>query len=176
VTGGGQAIIVNGVAGVSSSSELTSAFTGNVKGLDIVANYATDYTPATAERITTAALSAHPNVKVVVTVFRDVTQGAIQAIKSAGKRPGVDIKVCSLTGGTAQMLGFVKSGEVTLDQYVNDRWSGMAAMQSLIDAAQGKSEPRVIAPGPNGTVTQMTPAWPTFYDKATAGQYSPTGE
>jgi ribose transport system substrate-binding protein len=174
-TGGGPAIVLNAVAGTPSNKSLTTA-AERVKGIDIVANYATDYTAATAAQDTAAALSAHPNLKLVLSVSPPTTLGAIQAIRAAGKVPGKDVKLCSDTGGSAQMLSLVKSGVVAVDQYQNDRWIGMAAMQSIIDAIQGKNDPRVIGAGPDGAINASTASYPPAYTKATAGQYPPNGE
>jgi ribose transport system substrate-binding protein len=119
---------------------------------------------------------AHPDLKVIVSQYTTLTNGAIQAIKAAGKTPGKDVKICSQVGGTAQMLKLVKSGEVAVDQYTNDGWAAAAGMQSIIDAAQGKPVPRVIQPGNNGTIVKSDGSWPPPYTQADAGQYTATGE
>jgi len=71
----------------------------------------------------------------------------------------------------------VKASELTVDNYANNRWVAIAATQSIVDAVEGKSVPRVIVPGENGEIVKSgTEVWPPVYTKATADQYEPTGE
>ena len=174
-TGGGEAVLLNGVAGTPNNKAMTKAY--EETDLDIVANYATAYLASEAVEKVSAALLAHPDVKVIATQFPALTEGAIQALKSAGKKPGEDVQLCNQTGGTENMLNAVKAGEVTVDQYVNDGWTAIAGTQAVIDAAEGKTNPRVIIPGKDGEIVKSgTVLWPPWYTKATANQYEPTGE
>jgi len=174
-TGGGETMLLNNTAGAPSYTAFTKAFEDS--GLDIVANYATNYAAAEAVEKTSAALLARPNLKVIATTFPPLTEGALQALKAAGKRPGTDVKLCSNSGGTERMLAAVKAGELTVDNYANNRWVAIAATQSIVDAVEGKSVPRVMVPGENGEIVKSgTEVWPPVYTKATADQYEPTGE
>lgn len=172
-TGGGETVLLNGIAGSPNYAGMTKAYES--AGMDIVANYATNYLPAEALEKTSAALTAHPDLKVIASTYPALTEGAIQAIKAAGKEPGTDVKLCSQTGGTDKMIGAVKAGEVTVDNYSNSEWIAIAATQSIIDAVEGKPAPRVIVPGENGEIVKSgTVVWPPVYTKATADQYKPT--
>jgi len=174
-SGGGEAILLNGSAGTPNNKAMTKAY--EATDLDIVANYATAYLTSEAVEKVSAALLAHPGLKVIATQFPALTEGALQALKAAGKTPGEEIKLCNQTGGTENMLNAVEAGEVLVDQYVNDGWTAVAATQSVIDAAEGKTNPRVIVPGQDGEIVKSgTVLWPPWYTKKTADQYEPTGE
>jgi len=175
-TGGGEAILINGNPEVPSSKLLTEAYKNT--DLKIVADYATkNYEASESLEETAAGLTAHPDVSVIATIFPPLTEAAMQAVRSAGKTPGVDVKFCNLPGGTEKMLDFVKSGEVTVDNYVNNEWISIAATQSVIDAVEGKEVPRVIVPGTDGKIEKSgTTIWPTIITKANVDQFEPTGQ
>jgi len=174
-TGGGEAMLINGNPQVPSSKLLTEAY--KKTDLKIVADYATNYAASESLEKTAAGLTAHPGVKVIATIFPPLTEAAMQAVRSAGKTPGVDVKFCNLPGGTEKMLDFVKSGEVTVDNYVSNEWIAIAATQSVIDAVEGKEDPRVIVPGQEGKIEKSgTTIWPTIITKANVDQFEPTGQ
>jgi ribose transport system substrate-binding protein len=174
VTGGGKLVLLNGVAGTPNNRAMTKAY--QASGMDIVANYATDYTPETANKDISAALRSHPDVKVIATTFPALTLGAIQAIKSAHKKPGTDIKLCNYTGGGKQMLDLIKAGVLSADAYTNSEWVAKAATQQVFDAVAGKPVLRYSEPGPDGTPTKSTGQWPPAVTKDNVNQYQPTGE
>jgi ribose transport system substrate-binding protein len=173
-TGGGKLVLLNGVAGTPNNRAMTKAY--QASGMDIVANYATDYTPETANKDVSAALRAHPDVNVIATTFPALTLGAVQAIKSAGKKPGTDIKLCNYTGGGKQMLDLIKAGQLNADAYTNDEWVAKAATQQVFDAVQGKPVLRYSEPGPDGVATKSTGQWPPAVTKDNVNQFQPTGE
>jgi ribose transport system substrate-binding protein len=174
-TGGGKAILLNGQAGTPNFETLTKGFEAG--GFELVSNYATDYLASEAVEKTNAALLAHPDLNVIATTAPQMTEGAIQALKSSGKQPGVDVKVCNILGGSETMIDLVKSGEVTVDAYANDGWSAIAATQSIIDAAEGRPAPRVIVPGQDGKIVKSgTVPWPPVYTEESANRYEPNGE
>ena len=174
-TDGGEAILLNGFAGWSGFKAMTAAY--EKAGVEIVENYSTNYSPEDGLAKTSAALLAHPNLKLIASMYPPLTEGAIQALKSAGKKPGVDVELCSYSGGRESMLNAVESGEIAVDAYLNSEWVAMAATQSIINAIEGKSVPRVIVPGEEGKiVTGGTVVWPPIYTKASAAQFVPTGE
>jgi len=173
-TGGGEAILINGAAGTANFKVMSEVF--NETDMDIVGNYATLYDTAEALEKTSAALTAHPDLKVVASQAPVLTQGVMQALKNAGKTPGKDVKVCSFNGGTQELIDWVKAGEVAVDSYANNEWIGMAGVQSIIDAVEGKQIPRVIVPGDNGKIEKSgLKEWPPNYTKESADQFTPTG-
>jgi len=173
-TGGGETILLNGQSGSPNYEAMTDAFES--AGFDIVANYATNYAPSEALEKTSAALLSNPNLKVIATTSPLLVQGATQALKSAGKAPGA-VKMCNIYGGSEQMMNLIRSGELTVDAYANTDWVAMAAVQSIVDATEGKPIPRVSVPGPNGTIVKSgTEDWPPPYTKKTVDQFEPNGD
>ena len=175
-TGGGEAIVLNGTAGTPNNQALTKGIENGSK-VDIVANYATNYTREEALEKTSAGLLAHPGAHLIMSTYPPLTEGAIVALKSAGKTPGKDVKLCSFTGGTENMLNLVRSGELAVDTYVNYVWTTKNAFEAIIMAAEGKSVPRVIVPSTTGEITKAgVEPWPPAYTKATVEQFEPNGE
>jgi len=167
---GGEVMLLNGVAGSPNFKTFTKAF--EQTDLEIVANYATLYGAPEGLEKTSAALSAHPNLSVIAGQAAELTEGAIQALKAAGKKPGVDVKLCNYTGGTDKMFKLVESGEVTVDNYVNYEWAAIAGTQALFDAIEGKETPRVIVPGQDGEIVKAgIEPWPPVYTKATISEF-----
>ena len=173
-TGGGEGILINGQAGTPNYKLMTQVYED--AGLEIAADYATSYQTSEAVEKVSAALLAHPDLKVIVSQAPPLTQGIPQAIKAAGKQPGTDVKICSGDGGSEAMMNLVKAGELSVDEYVNNEWVAMAATDSIIEAAEGKTVPRVIVPGEEGKIIESgTEIWPPSYTKATVGEFQPTG-
>jgi len=171
-TGGGEMLLINGASGVAASTLMSKAY--EATQMKVAADYPTNYATSEAAEKTSAGLLAHPHVKVIATQFTTLTEGAIQALKSAGMEPGVDVKLCSNDGGGKHMMELVKSGEVSVDNYVNNEWMGMAATQSIIDAVEGKPVPRVIDPGEGGEIVKAgVEPWPPIYTKLNADQFPP---
>jgi ABC-type sugar transport system substrate-binding protein len=71
-----------------------------------------NFDPQVANQKTSDALSAHPNITVVVSSWDDMTRGAVQAISAAGKSPGKDVRIYSI-GATKNGVASVKSGQMT---------------------------------------------------------------
>jgi len=174
-TGNGETISINGYAGSPNYKVQHEALENT--NMNLVADYATQYSTTEALEKTAAALTAHPNLKVVVTQFHEMVPGVLQAIKSAGLKPGVDVKVCDYDGGTEAELNLVKSGELTLDGYQNNEWVAIAATQSLFDAITGKPVERVILPGKNGEIESSSAfykagkIWPTIVTKQNVNEF-----
>jgi len=171
---GAPTIILNAPATVPSAKKLQDAF--EATSLDVLENYETDYSAEDGNAKTAAALRTHPDLKVIATTNPQVAFGAIAAIKAAGKVPGTDVILCDLIGGSEQTLDLIKSGELAVDQYLNNVWLGMAAMQSIVDAVEGKPGPRVIAPGPDGAIEQSDGSWPAVITKDNVDEFAPNGE
>ena len=175
-TGGGKTIILNGISGSPNFSAFAKGIEDGSE-LEVVMDCPTNYTPEEALTKTSAALLANPDLAVIMSTYPPVTEGAIQALKSAGKQPGKDVKLCNWTGGNENMTNLLKSGELAVDSYANYAWATKNAFEAIIDATEGKSNPRVILPSSTGEIeeTGNTP-WPPASTNAEVAQYEPTGE
>jgi ABC-type sugar transport system substrate-binding protein len=67
--------------------------------VDVVSDQPANYDPRVALRVIGDALRAHPDLNMVISPWDDMTRGAEQAIRAAGKTPGKDVRIYS-TGAT----------------------------------------------------------------------------
>ena len=68
-----------------------------------------NYDARLARQITRAALSAHPEINMILSAWDDMTVGVEQALVAAGRTPGRDIRIYSM-GATAEAIAKVVSG------------------------------------------------------------------
>lgn len=78
----------------------------------VVSDQPGNFDPRVALQKTQDALRAHPDAEVVLSSWDDMTRGAEQAIASAGKQPGKDVRIYSV-GGTKTGVEAVKAGKWT---------------------------------------------------------------
>jgi galactofuranose transport system substrate-binding protein len=103
----------------------------------VVADQPGNYDPRTALRIIQDTLRAHPDLAVVISPWDDETRGVEQAITSAGKKPGTDVRIYSI-GATNDGVARVKAGtwnETTVLLPWQEAYYGSIA---LIMAIEGK--------------------------------------
>jgi ABC-type sugar transport system substrate-binding protein len=81
-------------------------------------------------------LQSHPDIKGVYAQNDTMALGAIQAMRSAGKVPGKDIKIVSIDGIQDAVKGVI-SGQLVSDIETNPRF-GPLAFQGLSDFFSGK--------------------------------------
>jgi ribose transport system substrate-binding protein len=118
--------------------------------LDVVASVNTDFTTPTALTKTQSLLQAHSEIDTVISVYSDITRGAIQAIKAAGKTGKV--KVFD-QGGSKYSVSQVKTGALTATTEYDAVDSGKASVRSLVDAFAGKPlGPRFVDTQGSGSV------------------------
>jgi ABC-type sugar transport system substrate-binding protein len=106
----------------------------NVK---VVADQPGNYDPRAALRIVQDALRAHPDLKMVLSPWDDQTRGVEQAISSAGKKPGVDVKIYSI-GGTKDGVARVKDGTYNTTDILLPYEEAYYGAVALVMAIQGK--------------------------------------
>jgi galactofuranose transport system substrate-binding protein len=78
----------------------------NVK---VVSDQPGNFDPRVALRVVGDALRANPGLDMVISPWDDMTRGAEQAIRAAGKRPGTDVRIYS-TGATKIGVQRVQQG------------------------------------------------------------------
>jgi ribose transport system substrate-binding protein len=147
-TGGkGNVAVLTGTPGNNVSTDRTKGFQDEVKAkypnLKIVASQTGNFDQTDGQKVMEQLLQAHPNINAVYAENDEMALGALQAIRSAGKKPGKDIKVVSIDG-TKQAVQDVASGALVADVETNPRF-GPLAFQSLQDffGTQGV-QPNVI--------------------------------
>ena len=77
--------------------------------VEVVSDQPGNYDPRVALRVIGDVLRAHPDLDMVITSWDDMTRGAEQAIRAAGKQPGKDVRIYT-TGATKDAVSKVKKG------------------------------------------------------------------
>jgi ABC-type sugar transport system substrate-binding protein len=81
----------------------------NYPNVDVVSDQPGNYDPRVGLRVTGDVLLTHPDLDLIISSWDDMTRGAEQAIKAAGKRPGKDVRIYT-TGADKDAVSKVKSG------------------------------------------------------------------
>lgn len=136
--------ILLGSSGNDVTTDRTNGFEAEIKAkypkLKVVAQQTANFDETTGQSVMEQLLQSNPNINAVYAENDEMALGAIQAIKSAGKTPGTDIKIVSIDG-TQQCVQDVASGAMVADVETNPRF-GPLAFQALSDfySAKGTSE------------------------------------
>lgn len=86
--GKGKIAIVSGIAGAGHSVQMEEGYAKvlkNYPGIEVVATEYSEYDPAKARTVTSALLTAHPDLDAVVAISGNIGIGVFQAIQAAGK-------------------------------------------------------------------------------------------
>jgi len=140
-----QATIVEltGTTGSSPAILRGGGFDGELAtkapGIKIVAEQTANFDRATGQQVMATLIHQYPDIKGVFAHNDEMAIGAITALKSAGKKPGQDIKVVSIDG-TKDATNLVLSGEEYAVVQSNPRL-GELVFQTLADYLAGKDLP-----------------------------------
>jgi ABC-type sugar transport system substrate-binding protein len=103
----------------------------NVK---FISNQPGNFSPQTALRLAQDALSAHPNINLIISFWDDMSRGIVQAVTSAGKKPGKDVRIYSV-GATRDGVDMVKAGDIEVVgislPYEEGYYAGVAMAMAL---------------------------------------------
>jgi ABC-type sugar transport system substrate-binding protein len=105
----------------------------NVK---LVVNQPTNFSPQTTARVIQDALSAHPNISLIISPGDDMSRAAIQSVRNAGKIPGKDVIIFSI-GGTTEGIKRVVAGEIAVTAIALPYEEGYYAGVAMAMALQG---------------------------------------
>jgi ribose transport system substrate-binding protein len=133
--------------------------------LTFVTPAATNFTANDAFNKTQNLLQANPNADVLVSTFSDMTQGAVQAIKAAGREGKIHVYDI---GANKFIIQAIMAGSVTGTIPVEAYFSGYDSVTALADAFDGKPVKRFY-----DTFTKGTTQNPYFIDKSNAATYHP---
>ena len=92
-------IQLEGTTGSAPAIDRTKGFADTIKAdpkIKVVASQDGDFTRAGGKSVMEALLKAHPDANVLFAQNDDMGLGALDAIKAAGKKPGVDIKIITI--------------------------------------------------------------------------------
>ena len=133
--GKGQVAVLQGTSGNNVATDRTNGFNKEMAakypGIKIVASQPANFDQATGQKVMEQILQSHPDITGVYAQNDTMALGAIQAIRSAGKTPGKDIKIVSIDG-IEDAVKDVVSGTIVADVETNPRF-GPLAFQALKD-------------------------------------------
>ena len=98
----GKIVELEGTVGASAATDRKTGFDDEIAAsypnIEIVASQTGDFTRAQGKEVMESFLKSHKDIVGVYAHNDDMALGAIEAIKEAGLKPGVDIKVVSIDG------------------------------------------------------------------------------
>jgi ribose transport system substrate-binding protein len=134
--------ILSGLATDAESRNLENALTSFKKAhpdWTFLPEVRTDYTTADGYAKAQSLIQANSNVTLILSDYSDVTVGAAQAIKQAGKTG--QIKLVDY-GGSKAVVPLIQSGEVGLTIPAEPRTGSVTALKFMIGAFNGTQPPR----------------------------------
>ncbi|HEV2655333.1 MAG TPA: ABC transporter substrate-binding protein [Ktedonobacteraceae bacterium] len=140
--GKGKIIELEGTSGATPAILRKQGFDNEIKkypGMQIVASQDANFDRDTARQKMQTLLQAHPDVTIVYAANDEMAQGAIAALKAAGKTPGKDVIIGSIDGETAALQSII-AGQQLVSVTSNPRL-GSLAYQAISDYAGGKTVP-----------------------------------
>jgi ribose transport system substrate-binding protein len=127
--------ILSGTPGNNVSTDRTNGFTAQLQAkypnMTVVASQTANFDQTDGQKVMEQLLQAHPEITALYAENDEMALGAIQAITSAGKTPGKDVKIVSIDG-IQQAVQDVAAGKIFADIETNPRF-GPLAFQSLQD-------------------------------------------
>lgn len=127
--------ILTGTPGNNVTTDRTRGFQDQVKAkypkMKIVASQTGNFAQTDGQKVMEQLLQSHSDINAVYAENDEMALGAIQAIRSAGKVPGKDVKIVSIDG-IEQAVKNVAAGQMVADIETNPRF-GPLAFQALKD-------------------------------------------
>jgi ribose transport system substrate-binding protein len=139
LNGKGNVAILQGTSGNNVAADRTNGFNQELKkkfpNMKVVASQTANFDQATGQKVMAQMLQSHSNINGVYAENDTMALGAIQAIRSAGKTPGKDIKIVSIDG-IRDAVNDVASGVIYSDIETNPRF-GPLAFETLKNFYEG---------------------------------------
>ena len=144
--GKGNVIILLGSSGNGVTTDRTSGFVDEMKAkypdITISKQQTGDFARDKGQATATTLLAADPTITGIYAENDEMGVGAAIAVKAAGKKPGVDIKIVSIDG-IKDAVSKIITGEYTAVIQSNPRF-GPLAFQALKDFEGDKGTPAKI--------------------------------
>lgn len=105
--------------------------------VSVVVKEAANFDPRIAFQKTQDALSAHPDITVIVSNWDDMTRGIEQGITTSGKKSGSDVRIYS-AGANKDTIEKIKAGTINASIALLPYEEGYYATVALLMAMQGK--------------------------------------
>jgi ribose transport system substrate-binding protein len=146
VTGGkGKVAILLGSSGNNVTTDRLSGFKQGLAaapGLSVVASQTGNFTRTDGQATMEQLIQSHPDITAVYAENDEMGIGAYNALKSAGKSPGKDVKIVSVDG-THNAVSLIVKGSYNAVIESNPRF-GPLAFQTLANFEAAQSIPKNI--------------------------------
>lgn len=139
---------------------------GEADQIDVVAEVRSDFTTPTSLTMMEDALQANSDVNAVISVYSDMTRGAIAALQAAGMD---DVRVFDM-GASQYSVDQIRAGKMEMTVPYAPAESGTASVELLTDVLGGGQPKRFVDVfEPDFSVTE-----PEIIDSSNADAYEPT--
>jgi ribose transport system substrate-binding protein len=146
VTGGtGKVAILLGSSGNNVTTDRTKGFKDELAktpGLSVVAEQTGEFDRSKGQAVMEQLIQSHPDITAVYAENDEMGVGAVNALKTAGKTPGKDVKIISIDG-TRNAVQLIVDGSYNAVIESNPRF-GPLAFQTLQKFADGEPIPASI--------------------------------
>ena len=139
----GKIIEIEGTTGSSPANDRKKGFDEKIAGdkrFSIVASRSGDFSRDAGRKVMETLLQAHPDANVVYAHNDEMAIGAIQALESAGRKPGKDVLVVSIDG-TRDALKAIVEGKMGVTVESSPFFGPLACKTMKRYAAGEKIEP-----------------------------------
>ncbi|MEV4148059.1 ABC transporter substrate-binding protein [Amycolatopsis sp. NPDC049691] len=145
-TGGtGKVAILLGSSGNNVTTDRTKGFKDELAktaGLSVVAEQTGEFDRSKGQAVMEQLIQSHPDITAVYAENDEMGVGAVNALKTAGKTPGKDVKVVSIDG-TRNAVQLIADGSYNAVIESNPRF-GPLAFQTLQKFESGEAIPASI--------------------------------
>jgi ribose transport system substrate-binding protein len=170
-TGETNAIVLSGSAGQTTALVSQEAFTAmekNYPNIHIVETLPTDFTEQDGFNLTQQAIQQHRNVNAIISVYSDLTQGAIKALQAAGDAG--NIKIYDQGGDTASVAA-IKAGTQVMSMAIFPASQASGSVELLNKLNLGQvSTPQVV--WNDGSPQSGPDGGPLFITKSNVSSFS----
>jgi ribose transport system substrate-binding protein len=139
---------------------------GELDNLNVKYTINTDFTTPDGLAKTQTLLQAHPEVDTIMSIYSDITVGAIRAIDAAGRRGKVKVYD---QGASGQSLDAIRAGKLEMTTAFYPATYGKNAVDAIADAFEGKKVKRWLGAYVQGS----TPGHPLVIDRTNIDDYKP---
>jgi len=168
-----EAAVITGPVGFDVTTKGENAvktMSARYPNVKVVVNQASDFSAQQGFSIMRDALTAHPNIEVVISEWDDEMVGVIRAIKAAGKTPGKDVRIYS-NGADKTGTALVRNGSMTETTMLQPYEEGFYAMHEMMRyLITGKKTVGTLWTGEDPLVKKIGSL---FITKANVGKWKP---
>ena len=161
IPAGAQVGLINGPATVPTSTELKDSL--EKEGIEPVEEVNTNYLTPEGLKETQNMLQSHSDINVIVSIYSDLTVGAVRAVEAAGKEG--EIEIYDL-GASSANVKLIEEGKQTLSAPYFPASVSSTAVEAIHKAFEGEPVEKFYS-----GFSQGTPEEPFFVTKETLKQY-----